>query len=338
MRCAVVVVALVVALVGAGVVHADDAGGNKIPIAVMGLKSDEANVATAATVADLVSSRLDGQGVFAVVTEDDIQQMISFDRIKSALSCDDEASCLSEIGAALGVPWLLGGTLNSAGSQQVLTLVLIDITHAKAVKRESRSYASVDELLKGLPDHVDRAVAELLYTQKGRLVVLCNDEGAVVELDGKALGTTPFPTTEVPSGPHRVTVTKEGYIQHAVDVAVRPREDAVVEVKLRPSPETLAAQKKEAESTRALAWGTALGGGAGVVAGAAGVSLFFVRREAFREAKEGGDVSVNGAEYAELASWFYGGIGAVVVGAGLAAAGGYFFATGRDPDDVGAVP
>src|SRR5690606_12225097 len=63
----------------------------------------------------LVAARLGETGAFEVITQDDVRQMISFDKLKTALSCDDEASCLAEIGGALGVPWLVSGTLAEVG-------------------------------------------------------------------------------------------------------------------------------------------------------------------------------------------------------------------------------
>jgi hypothetical protein len=307
----------------------------RIKVAVLSLKTDDADTEKLGkTVVALTSSHLDTQGVFQVITEDDVRQMVSFDQMKSALSCDAEASCLSEIGEALGVRYLVTGSLGLVGSTHVLTLVLIDSSAARPLKRETASYNSVDELLRGLPRQVERAVSDLLYQEKGRLVVSCSEEGAVVELDGKALGTTPFAEREVPSGPHRVTVSKSDFIQFAVDVTVRPREQTLVTATLQPSPALLAARKAAADRTRLAALGTGVGAAASAVVSAAGIGLFFFRREGFRVDRNvdaAANVEVNGAEYAELAVEFWGGVSAGVVAVGLGAASVYLFASGDDP-------
>jgi TolB-like protein len=308
----------------------------KIKIAVLSLQtSNDQSAQLARTIVDLVSSKLDREGVFQVITEDDVKQMVSFDQMKTALSCDEQASCLGEIGAALGVPYVLTGGLSQVGSTYVLTFNLIDIEKAKALKRESAPYASVDEIMKGLERQLERAVAELLYRQKGRLAVTCSEEAAVVELDGKALGTTPFAEQEVPSGPHRVTVSKTGFIQFAFDVAVRPREQSLVNAVLVPSPEFLAEYQARAGTTRAIAWGTGIGAIVSAALGTGGMVWFSVRSQSLREetgTAAGTEFEANGAEYAELGTAFYGGIAGLAAAAGLAGTSAYFFATGEDPD------
>src|SRR5688572_12873627 len=127
-----------------------DAEENRIKIAVLSLKTDDASAQLGTTIVDLTSSRLDREGVFQVITEEDVKQMVNFDQMKTALSCDDQASCLAEIGQALGVGYIMTGSLAQVGTRHVLTFSLIDIQNAKALKRESTSYASVDELMSGL--------------------------------------------------------------------------------------------------------------------------------------------------------------------------------------------
>ena len=138
---------------------AESDGDNRIKLAVLSLKTDEASAALGATIVDLSSSRLDREGVFQVITEDDVKQMVNFDQMKTALSCDEQASCLAEIGQALGVSYIMTGTLAQVGGRHVLTMVLIDIQNARPLKRESASYATVEELMGGLDKQVERTVA-----------------------------------------------------------------------------------------------------------------------------------------------------------------------------------
>lgn len=336
MRCALTVWLCVCSSAAGAWADTTEEDGHQIKIAVLDLQPGlEVSQDVVVTVSGLIGAQLDKTGVFAVVTEEDVKQMVSFDQMKTALTCDEQASCLSEIGQALGVPYMLTGTLGKLGSQLALNLTLIDISKARALKRESAIFADVDALLAGLPATVERAVAALLYQQKGTLMVLASEEGAVVELDGKAIGTTPLAETEVPSGPHRVVVSKQGFIQYAVDVAIRPREQAAVRATLSPSPEFLAAYKARTGAQRAVAWGTAIGAGAGVLAGGGGIVAFFLHREALRSQKgiaSGANVEADGAEYAALASEFYGGITAAVVGVGLGATSAWLFATAEDEE------
>jgi hypothetical protein len=197
---------------------------------------------------------------------------------------------------------------------------LVEIDKARVEKRTSAVFSDVDKLLAGLDAEVERAVQSLLYKEQGSLLVFVTEEGGTIAVDGNAIGTSPLPQTPMASGPHRITVNKEGFIQFALDVVVRPKETTTIDAVLRPSPDFLAAYKARTGGQRTMAIGSAAGGAAGVIAGAAGVTWFFVRREGLRADKgldPVDDVGVDGAEYAELAAAFWGGIGAAVVGAGF---------------------
>lgn len=232
MRDSLVIVAVLMAMASASPAHAQEDA--KLGIAVLnptvsgGIAPDLPPV-----LAGILSTRLDQSGVFRVVSEDDVKRMVNFDQMKTALSCDDQASCLAEVGAALGVPWLLTSSVAQVGTTFIANLTLIDIENAKSVKRESATYTSLDALIAGLPQQVERTAATLLYREQGRLLVVANVEGAMVAVDGNVIGTTPLAERAIASGPHRITVSKDGFIQHAQDVVVRPKEQAVVDAKLR---------------------------------------------------------------------------------------------------------
>ena len=306
-----------------------------IGIAVLNLTtSGEVQADLATALSGLVAARLDRAGVFRIVSEDDVKRMVSFDQMKTALTCDDQANCLAEIGEALGVPFMLTGTVAKLGSSYTLAFTLIEIEKARVEKRTSAVFSDVDKLLAGLDTEVERAVQSLLYREQGALLVLATEEGAEVAVDVNVIGTSPLPQQPFASGPHRITVNKEGFIQYALDIVVRPKELTSVDAVLRPSPEFIAAYKERTGGQRVAGVGSVVGGAAGVVLGAAGVSWFFVRREGIRAdtgVAAAAAVGVNGAEYAELAAAFWGGISAVVVGAGLIGVGGVLVATGEDP-------
>ena len=232
MRVLTVAFVLALVLVFAGGVFADD--DKKLGIAVLN-PTIAGNVAAdlPPVLAGLLATRLEASGVFRVVSEEDVKRLVSFDQMKTALSCDEQASCLGEIGAALGVPWLLTSSVAQIGSSYVVNLALIDIEHAKSVKRETATYPNLDAVVAGLPAQVERAAASLLYREKGRLLVLANEEGATVAIDGSAVGTTPLAEREIASGPHRITISKDGFIEDARDVVVKPREQTMDEAKLR---------------------------------------------------------------------------------------------------------
>jgi hypothetical protein len=83
-----------------------------IGLAVLNLQSSgDVPADLSVALSGLVAARLDRAGVFRIVSGDDVKRMVDFDQMKVALSCDDQASCLADIGSALGVPYMLTGTV-----------------------------------------------------------------------------------------------------------------------------------------------------------------------------------------------------------------------------------
>jgi TolB-like protein len=309
----------------------------RIKLAVLDLSfqaPDEADKkeleALSPTISGLISTQLSKTGVFEVITQSDVRQMIDFDEMKTTLSCDEEASCLAEIGAALGVPYMLAGNLAKFGGNYVLTLTLLDIEAAKPKGRETKQFTGVGELMKDLEPTVESVVRDLLFQRKGTLVVTSSQEGSTVEMDGVALGTTPF-TGEVASGPHRVTVTKEGFIQEASDVRVTPDEEVRFEAKLRPSAEFIADYKARTGGVRVAAWSTLVGAVA-LGAGAGGVYGYGLARVGEFGTIVDGAVQGTTEQKAERDA-----LQATVIGLGIASGvsavvSGGLFVVGEDPD------
>jgi TolB-like protein len=319
-----------------------DAGEHGIGVAVLNVQtSSDVAAELSRAVSGLVATRLERARVFRIVSEDDVKQMVSFDQMKTALSCDEQASCLAEVGAALGVPYMLTGTLSKLGSSFVLNLTLLEIEKARVVARESARFPSIDALLDGLDTEVDRTMAPVQFALRGQLQLTCNEEGATISVDGVALGTTPVVALEIPSGPRRITVEKTGFVQFAVDVAVAPDAPVEVDVKLLPSPEFIRAHHDKHGPTRALALASTVTAG---VLGATGAALLvgsnlWVESER-ADAGVAGDAALVADEQtvATVLGLYWGGwsaVGGSAVAAGLAA---WSWLTGDDPDLDGPVP
>jgi hypothetical protein len=87
--------------------------------ALGGVKQDVANLVTIQLAAEIQSRG------FSVMSPDDLQAKLGFDRQKELLGCTD-ANCLVEIGAALGVDRLVSGTIAHIGTSVVINLALIN--------------------------------------------------------------------------------------------------------------------------------------------------------------------------------------------------------------------
>jgi TolB-like protein len=133
--------------------------GAKVKIAVMdvagvqGVAPGTATVLTNIVVADVARSGLD------TISKGDITAIIGFERQKQILGCSGDASCVAEIGGALGVDFMLTGQVGQIGSQYHVSLQLVDTGKAKVAARSSRfAEKSEDALVKATRE----ATAEVL--------------------------------------------------------------------------------------------------------------------------------------------------------------------------------
>ena len=122
-----------------------------LPISPLGISGNVAKL-----IDEVLLGELQGAG-FEALGSDDINAMLGFEQLKDAVACD-AASCMTEIGGALGVDYLVSGKVGTLGSAKLLTLKLIDVRQARVLARtngQSESEAN-------LPELANRLVADLV--------------------------------------------------------------------------------------------------------------------------------------------------------------------------------
>jgi TolB-like protein len=140
----------------------------KVKVAVMdvagvqGVAPGTATILTNIVVADVARSGLD------TISKGDITAIIGFERQKQILGCSGDASCVAEIGGALGVDYMITGQVGQIGSQYHLSLQLEETQKARVAARASRfADKSEDALVKVTRD----ATAEVIAPAVARLPV-----------------------------------------------------------------------------------------------------------------------------------------------------------------------
>src|SRR3954470_21966545 len=73
-------------------------------------------------------------GKFDVITKADVKAILGYEAQAQLLGCA-EASCMVDLGGALGAAYLVSGSLGKLGNQLQLTLSLIDVTQASVGRR-----------------------------------------------------------------------------------------------------------------------------------------------------------------------------------------------------------
>lgn len=108
---------------------------------------DESTKRTARLVEEQLLTELTRVKRFEVLGQNEIAAALGFERQRKLLGCaEDQGSCLSEIGGALGAKWLLMASLGRFGSKLRLDMKVVDTSSGKAAAREGRVLDRDDEL------------------------------------------------------------------------------------------------------------------------------------------------------------------------------------------------
>ncbi len=113
---------------------------------------------------------------------------------------------------------------------------------------------------------------------RGTLSVRSTPSGAIVLLDGQAIGETPLSRRTIAVGAHRVTLRREGHVERTLPVEIADGTERQLDV-------WLAAVSREAPAPRRRRW-TWVAGGLGLAALGAGVALGVAARSDHRRWEE----------------------------------------------------
>ncbi len=114
-------------------------------------------------VSTLVTSELRRRPALAVTSQEDVKNLLGFERQKSLVGCV-ETSCLAEIGGALGVEQIVTGSMAKIGESILLVLRVVDVRHGTVLRDVTRRLrrASQDTLLDALPAAVAQLYPDML--------------------------------------------------------------------------------------------------------------------------------------------------------------------------------
>lgn len=93
----------------------------------------------------------------AVVSTSEIVAMIGLEKQKELLGCND-ASCLSEIGGALGVDLLLTSEVSKIGGQWLVSVSLVEVQKSRVLGRATRDVARDVALVSATRDAANQAL------------------------------------------------------------------------------------------------------------------------------------------------------------------------------------
>ena len=159
-----------------------------------------------------------------VISEADIMTIIKGEQTKQVCGTED-AGCMAEIGAALGVPEAVSGDLGKFGSFFMVNLRRINLRKAEVIKRSSHSIeGDRDDLIRALPAVVaelfDKSVDDTPVaipapkkepSTTAVLMLITKPEGGMIFIDGEKAGAAPLELT-LPAGERQLKVEMDGYV------------------------------------------------------------------------------------------------------------------------------
>lgn len=258
------------ALVLAGVLasaRAQAAGDGKVKIAVLDIQARGVDPELARSAGPLVANELNKLEVFKVISKEDIRNMLSFEKDKQSVGCEADQACLAEIGGALGVEYIVAGSLAKIGDSFVIALALNNVKQATVENRVSETVTGKpDALIAAVGRNAKILVSKILKGREGYLVLSVAEAGAVVKIDGQIKGTTPVKGRMTLSwGPHLLEVEKAGFVSYSEDISVPNKQALAKNVALVPSNDFINGYESSAKKMRTGAWiatGLAVAGGA----------------------------------------------------------------------------
>jgi hypothetical protein len=185
----------------------------------------------------------------SIVGREDIKAMLALEADKQMLGCADDTSCVAEIGAALGVDYIVAGHVGKISATWIVSLRLIAPSSLEVESRVTESFAGVEEQLVGAVRHAGRRLVGIEPPNKGALVLTTAEAEGAIYLDGRNVGAGKIPDLDV--GRHNLHIVKDGYLEWRSDIYVDASEETVLAVELTPEP------TEWYESW--VFWGTALG-------------------------------------------------------------------------------
>jgi TolB-like protein len=133
--------------------------GKKVRVAVMEMRPLGTEAVKAELLSEVALTEASRVAGLEVIGRSDIAAMVGFEKQKQMLGCADDAGCLAEIGGALGVDYVLLGSLGRLGNLYRVDLKLVDARKARVLARTGDSVTGEEEKLVAT---VQKAVRELV--------------------------------------------------------------------------------------------------------------------------------------------------------------------------------
>lgn len=168
--------------------------------------------------ADSVSSTLSQKKSFQLIERSQLGAILNQIEVEQTGLFDAEQ--LTETGKLAKAEILIIGNYSGSAGKLYVTVKAVETNSAKIL--ESRSVAEpLDRIFDGT-SQIALVISSVLSGEKlGSLTVSSNPDGCDVYIDGMLAGKSPLIEYKLPSGAHKVRVTRSNYIDNETNVTIR---------------------------------------------------------------------------------------------------------------------
>ncbi len=198
-------------------------------LAVLDLSAHGVSEALAQSLGPVVARELAAATGATVVSQEDIRRLLEAEAQKQLLGCDATA-CFAELGAALGVPYLVTGQVGLVGETLAVQLQLLDTAQLTTAGRAAEIFTGAPSQLLDAARVAARALVGRAFEGTGKLVVRAAADEARLSVDGREapLGQA----QEVRLGKHSVRLDAPDHRPWMTELYVLGQEPLMVDAEL----------------------------------------------------------------------------------------------------------
>lgn len=212
--------------------------GAKVSFAVLDLSPTGVSKEVADNLTQQLSAQIKRVEGASVVSRADLIAILSLEKLNQIMGEACDVSCVAELGGALGVDKLIGGSVGKLGESYFISLRLIDPATVRIDSRVTESFKGTEEQLLRAINHAGRTLLGLSVKKRGKMVVTASKEAAEVYIDNRKIGALPMPPIgALAAGRHSVRVVRSGYYDWQQDAYIDPGDTTALWAKLTPQPE-----------------------------------------------------------------------------------------------------
>ncbi|MBI5509606.1 MAG: hypothetical protein HY903_12710 [Deltaproteobacteria bacterium] len=187
----------------------------KSKLAVLGINADDPSLS--ATYLDVLVTGLAKTGIFEVISKNEINAILGLEKAKDMVGCD-QASCMAEIGGALGVDRIVSGSVSKVGDGFVVNLQLINSTYGNVENRVSMQWDGREaQVIQVIAAAAESLVLPMRDKKPGTLEVTQTPAAARIFVDNKPAGAK---VAGLEIGPHVLKVAADGFQEKTIRFVV----------------------------------------------------------------------------------------------------------------------